>query len=145
MNKFVKGIPNRLQLITQRLRKWFVFSLIIGMITGALVALLDFIVTKMLDFTFSKTLATPLGAFLLPLAGLTLAGITMVFLAKSSDYGVEEVVKKYHDPEGSLDLKSTPAKLLASIFTVGFGGSAGLEGPSFHIGAAVGTDRKSGV
>lgn len=139
MNIFVKGIPNRLQFITQRLRKWFVFSLIIGLITGSLVALLDFIVTKMLDFSFSKSLASPLGAFFLPLLGLTLAGLVMNFLAKSSDYGVEEVIKKYHDPEGSMDIKSTPAKLLASIFTVGFGGSAGLEGPSFQIGAAIGT------
>jgi len=139
MNTFVKGIPDRLQLITQRLRKWFVFSLIIGLITGALVALLDFIVTKMLDFSFSKSLSTSIGAFLLPLLGLTLAGLVMTYLAKSSEYGVEEVVKKYHDPEGSMNIKSTPAKLLASILTVGFGGSAGLEGPSFQIGAAIGT------
>src|ERR1700731_4911404 len=40
---------------------------------------------------------------------------------------------------GAIDIRSFPAKLLAAIATVGFGGSAALEGPSIYGGAAIGS------
>lgn len=55
------------------------------------------------------------------------------------DYGTEEVIKAFHEEGGLIDAKSAPAKIAAAILTIGLGGSAGLEGPSIHVGAVAGS------
>ena len=139
-NTIIDTIPKRVRFITLRLRKWFLISSIIGVLTGLLVAVLDYIVVDLLlGGAFVGLLAQPLGALLLPIAGLTFTGIILMIIKKGRLNGTEEVIKTFHDPAGRLDERKAPLKSLAAIFTVGFGGSAGLEGPSMYIGAVVGT------
>ena len=47
--------------------------------------------------------------------------------------GTEEVVKAYNDPDGKIDMRPFPQKMLAAIVTIGLGGSAGQEGPSVYV------------
>lgn len=140
MSFLIDTIPNRLQIITQRLRRWFLVSITIGIVTGLAVTGLEYTINLLIDFNYSRILANPLGVIILPALGLGLAGILLTRFSKNGDiHGTEEVVKSYHDPEQDIDYRSMPAKILASISTIGFGGSAGLEGPSIYIGAGVGS------
>jgi CIC family chloride channel protein len=51
----------------------------------------------------------------------------------------DEVVKAYHDAGRDMPLKTAAAKLTASLATMGFGGSAGMEGASKWLGATIGS------
>ena len=128
-------IPDRVKILAMRLRKWFLFSAVIGFLTGLAVALLDYSI-KSASGLMAPMLNMPIGAFLLPLVGLTLAGISISFFSKKGDlHGTEEVLQAYHKKGGVLKLVPATGKLLGSFFTIAFGGSAGLEGPSIYIGA----------
>ena len=64
----------------------------------------------------------------------------MRYLTPDPDlHSTDEVVRSYHEHHGDMDLKSYWPKLLASVTTIGFGGSVGLEGPSVYAGAGVGS------
>jgi CIC family chloride channel protein len=54
-------------------------------------------------------------------------------------HSTEEVIESYHEHEGAIDMRGFAPKLLAAVTTVGFGGSAALEGPSIYGGAAIGS------
>lgn len=133
-------LPARFQIISQRLQKWFLASFIIGLATGLAVAALDFIISKLLSFNLARiSSSTLLLAVLLPTLGLAIAGALMTYFTKNNIHGTEAIIKTFHDPEGKLELKYAPVNVLASIFTIGFGGSAGLEGPSIYVGGVLGT------
>ena len=64
----------------------------------------------------------------------------MQFLTPDPDeHSTEEVVRSYHNHQGDIDMQPFLPKLLAAITTVGFGGSAALEGPSIYGGGAIGS------
>lgn len=133
-------IPARIRIISQRLQKWFLASFIIGLATGLAVSVLDFIISKLLSYNLARiSSSTFLLAILLPAFGLGVAGVLMAYFTKKNSHGTEAIIKTFHDPEGKLKLKYAPINILASIFTIGFGGSAGLEGPSVYIGGVLGT------
>ena len=56
---------------------------------------------------------------------------------KSTGSGTHLLLEKYHLSNGELSVNDTVAKTFASIFTLGFGGSAGPEGPSLLIGGGI--------
>lgn len=131
------GFSDRLQLVTQRLRRWFLYSAIIGVSTGLLVAAFESTLTRLSQTLSALPLPLTLSALLLPIVGMTAAGFLMSYTRTKHIHGTEEVVKAYHQKDVGFDIYSAPLKLAASLATIGFGGSAGLEGPSIHIGAAV--------
>lgn len=136
----IDKLPAGVKIIGMRLQKWFIASSLIGLVTGLIVAFFDFVLSKLLSFNLSLfSSSTFLTVILLPAFGLGTAGLLLSHFGNGRLFGTEEVIKTFHDPNGRLDPKKAPAKLLASIFTIGFGGSAGLEGPSIYIGAVVST------
>src|SRR6185312_6995474 len=67
-------------------------------------------------------------------------GLIMQYLTPNPDeHSTEEIIRSYHEHEGDIDTRPFLPKLLAAITTVGFGGSAALEGPSIYGGAAIGS------
>ncbi|NHW22687.1 MAG: hypothetical protein HA489_00290 [Archaeoglobales archaeon] len=56
---------------------------------------------------------------------------------KKSGCGTDLLLERYHWHNGFLSLRDTVGKTLASIVTVGFGGSAGLVGPSLLLGSGI--------
>ena len=130
-------IPDRVKILAMRLRKWFLFSVVIGLFTGSIVALLDYSIHSASGL-LAPILNMPIGAFLLPVVGLTLAGISISFFTKKGDlHGTEEVLQAYHKKGGVLKLVPAIGKIVGSFFTIALGGSAGLEGPSIYIGGVV--------
>ena len=76
---------------------------------------------------------------LLPaLGGLCSGLIIRSFSKESSGGGVDKVIHSFHYKEGRMSSKVPIWKSLATIFTVGSGGSGGKEGPIAHIGASIG-------
>ena len=56
---------------------------------------------------------------------------------KRTGCGTHGFLEAYHFYEGFASLRDTAVKAAASALTIGFGGSAGLEGPSLTIGGGI--------
>jgi chloride channel protein, CIC family len=123
------------------LKKWVVIAPLIGVMTGLVITGVTVIILKSLW-------PVVLGYFLQHdwaiVPGITLAfaatGLIMQrFTPDPDEHSTEEVIRSYHRHEGEIDMRSFFPKLAAAITTVGFGGSAALEGPSIYGGAAIGS------
>jgi H+/Cl- antiporter ClcA len=113
--------------------------MLLGALTGALVGV---VVTAFLDLLFGAVRLTagwPLWALAaaLPGGGL-LTGVLIHYGAPdAAGHGTEAVIRAVHRRAGHINWKVAPVKAVATITTIAAGGSAGKEGPSAQIGAAV--------
>ncbi len=77
---------------------------------------------------------------LLPAGGGLAAGCLTFFLAREAKgHGVPEVMDALQRSGGRIRPRVAVVKALSSAFTIGSGGSAGMEGPIVQIGAAIGS------
>ena len=126
---------------TRNLHKWLLIAPLIGLLTGLTITGVAEIILRVLwpailAFYFHHSWAIVPGVTL----GCCLAGLIMqYFTPNPNQHSTEEIIQSYHEHEGAVDMRSFPAKLAAAVFTVGFGGSAALEGPSIYGGAAIGS------
>jgi chloride channel protein, CIC family len=123
------------------LQKWLVIAPIIGVIAGLVITA---IAALLLGKLWPWVLNYYLGHHWAIVPGLVLAfaatGVIMQYLTPNpNEHSTEEVIRSYHEHEGDIDVRSFAPKILAAITTVGFGGSAALEGPSIYGGAAIGS------
>lgn len=72
-------------------------------------------------------IATTIGGFLV--------GLTLYFMGLPGE--VAFVVDKVHNP-GHIEIRQTPAMIVASIFSIAFGGSAGPEAPLVQVNGSFG-------
>jgi len=75
---------------------------------------------------------------LMPLMGLSLTGIWLWISGLGEVSLVKDLVQAKTHPLATFRFWPTCGKALACILTIGFGGSAGIEGPAKWLGAAVG-------
>lgn len=76
---------------------------------------------------------------ILPAVGLTLAAVVVRYLVPSRRPDTSEAyVEAYHADADELRLRDLPGRMLASVVTIGLGGSMGLEGPAVYLGATSG-------
>ena len=121
--------------------KWLMIAPIIGVTTGLFIT---GIVVVILGRMWPAVLAYYLGHHwaIIPglVAGFAITGLIMQFLTPDPDeHSTEEIIRSYHEHQGDIDMRPFFPKILAAITTVGFGGSAALEGPSIYGGAAIGS------
>src|SRR5487761_1752184 len=123
------------------LHKWLLIAPIVGVITGLAITGITIII-------LGKIWPAVLGYYLrhhwaiIPgvVVGFIIAGLIMQYMTPDPDeHSTEEIIKSYHEHQGDIDMRPFAPKLLAAITTVGFGGSAALEGPSIYGGAAIGS------
>lgn len=77
---------------------------------------------------------------LLPMVGALLTGILVYrFAREASGHGVPQVIESLSTKGGRIPAKVGIVKIVASICTVGSGGSAGAEGPIVQIGSMFGS------
>ena len=125
----------------RRLHKWLVIAPIVGVLTGLTITAVAVVILRkmwpaVLGFYLRHHWAIVPGLVL----GCVVTGLLMQYLTPDpNEHSTEEVIRSYHEHEGAMGLRSFPAKLLAAVTTVGFGGSAALEGPSIYGGAAIGS------
>jgi CIC family chloride channel protein len=76
----------------------------------------------------------------LPAVGGLISGwLTRKRFPEASGHGVAEVARAINEKDGKVSAHVAWVKTLASAATIGFGGSAGLEGPVVQIGSSVGS------
>jgi len=123
------------------LRKWLIIAPIIGVTTGlAITAIAVVILRKMWPVVLHYYLGHHWAIVPGLTAGMVLTGLIMQFFTPDPDeHSTEEIIVSYHEHQGDIDLRPFFPKLLAAITTVGFGGSAALEGPSIYGGGAIGS------
>ncbi|MGA8198966.1 MAG: chloride channel protein, partial [Candidatus Sulfotelmatobacter sp.] len=123
------------------LRKWLIIAPVIGLITGLVIT---GVVVIILGKLWPPVLSYYLHHHWAIVPGITfgfiVTGLIMQFLTPDpNEHSTEEIIRSYHEHEGRVDVRSFVPKLIAAITTVGFGGSAALEGPSIYGGAAIGS------
>lgn len=128
----------------------FVLAVIIGIITGFGAAVLKKIIGYIVGWISPLTIGgSPVWLLMwLPVAGIVLTGIYQRYVLHDRiSHGVDKLVNDLAAQKYVLSPRLTYAPILASSLTLGFGGSAGSEGPIAYAGAAIGSNvgRLSGV
>jgi CIC family chloride channel protein len=140
MTKYLK--PPRLRTresFFRYIEKWVILSSVLGLVTGIVVALFDY-VTNLKLWAYFSALFSENPYLILPFSLIAFL-FSGYMLSKSSNHigsGTEEIVKAYNNPDERLDTRSFPQKMLAAVATIGLGGSVGQEGPSVYAGGVVG-------
>lgn len=122
-------------------RKWLLAAPVIGAASGIAITLLTVTVLSGIWATLLPIMLDHHG-LIIPIVtvGFILAGLIMQFFTRDPDvHSTEAIIESYHEKHGDLDMRSYWFKLLASMITVGFGGSAALEGPSIFAGGGLGS------
>jgi CIC family chloride channel protein len=121
---------------SHRLHLWIGLAVVVGAATGAVVALLHWFVEDVIWGPLS--VMDSRWVVLLPLLGLALVAFAIRLTPSRSTETTEAYIETFHDPQQRLKLSEVPLRLLASVATIAFGGSLGLEGPSIYVGSAFG-------
>ncbi|MGA8502414.1 MAG: chloride channel protein [Candidatus Sulfotelmatobacter sp.] len=142
LRKYISLFQEDLRVVYARdLRKWLVIAPVIGLTTGL-------VITAIVVIILGKLWPAVLGYYLrhhwaiVPglVLGFIVTGFIMQFLTPDpNEHSTEEIIRSYHEHEGRIDTRCFVPKLVAAIATVGFGGSAALEGPSIYGGGAIGS------
>ena len=77
--------------------------------------------------------------FLPAIGGLVAGIISHAFSNETSGSGMDSFIESFHQMEGKLRGRIAFYKIFATIFTLGFGGSGGKEGPVAQIGGSIGS------
>lgn len=131
------------------LKEYYFLPVLLGIVIGLAVALFiriyDFFGTVfMLGVEWNK-----LFIMLWPIVALLSGYLVVRLVVKSGETGcgVDVMLERYHCAWGFVSLRETLGRTLASLVTIGFGGSAGLEGPSLLLGGGISSSitRRLGV
>ncbi len=91
---------------------------------------------------YDGTVAGPAWVWLIivPMVGMFVSGVLIyLFAAEAKGHGVPQVMAAIIQKGGIIPLRIGAVKVVASILTVGSGGSAGTEGPIVQIGSVIGS------
>ena len=113
--------------------KW----LFLATCAGILVGLSTTVFLKALGMSISATAGHPYYYLLLPVALFLSAAIVRYLAPDAEGHGTEKIIEAVHKRSGKINPLVVPVKLVATVITIAFGGSAGKEGPAAQIGAAV--------
>lgn len=121
----------------------FVLATLTGLITGCAAALLKSVIGGISGFFAQYLHPAEANYYLLiiPLAGILLTGIYQRYIQHADlVHGVRQLVGSLDKGNYRLPGYLTYAPMVASSITLGFGGSAGSEGPIAYTGAAIGSN-----
>jgi chloride channel protein, CIC family len=126
---------------SRNLHKWLVIAPIIGVVSGLTVTAVAVIILGVVwPPVFRYYLAHQWAIVPGVTLGFVATGLIMQYLTPDPDeHSTEEIVRSYHNHRGDIDMRPLIPKLAAAVTTVGFGGSAALEGPSIYGGGAIGS------
>jgi CIC family chloride channel protein len=129
---------DRLAHLGRRSREVVLLAAVTGVLTGAAVALFEWIAREQL---FHHLRQQPTGVQIAaPFVALLLAGAVLRwFGGGASPATADEYVRNFHQRDQPLPLRPVLPRLAASALTLGLGGALGYEGPAMYAGAAVGS------
>lgn len=121
-----------------RLANLLLASAGLGIVIGFLVYLYDYVVEEqILKWLFELPLAWQAS---IPFIGLTFAALVIRYIGtkETTPLTSDEFIREFHEKTPNFRLRDLPAKIIASISTIGSGGALGLEGPSIYMGSSLG-------
>jgi len=125
----------------------YILCLLTGVVGGLSAVLLKNIVHLTGQFVFSNVEAN-MPNFVnlaLPGIGILLTVLFIRFFVKDNiSHGISKVLYAISRNSSKIKLHNTYSSIIASTFTVGFGGSVGLEAPMVNTGAALGSNIAGG-
>ncbi len=129
------------QVYARDLRKWLILAPIIGAVTGlAITGIVIVILGKLWPVVLRYYIGHHWAIVPGLVGGMVLTGLIMqLFTPDPDEHSTEEIIRSYHEHQGDIDIRPFIAKIVAAVTTVGFGGSAALEGPSIYGGGALGS------
>ena len=77
--------------------------------------------------------------WLMPALGALAGGILSRFAPETRGGGADAIIEAFHSKRGIVRRRVPLIKALASILTLGFGGSGGREGPTMQMGGSIGS------
>lgn len=113
--------------------KWVFLSAVVGGLVGISTA----VFLKALDLASGISGSYRYYFLFLPVALFLSAFIIKRFAPDAEGHGTEKVIEAVHKNKGLIKAAVVPVKLVATIITLAFGGSAGKEGPCAQIGAGI--------
>jgi CIC family chloride channel protein len=129
------GPRRRLGSFARRSREVIGFSALVGVVVGVAVAGIELVVDGALD----EVSTWPLwAAALLPAVGLAVTHV-VVRATQIDRETTDAYIRTYHEGTDVLPARPLPWKLMAALSTLASGGALGLEGPSLHTGATLGS------
>ena len=120
-------------------RTWEVglLAAVVGVVTGAGVAVLDTVIVGIEERVVQWPLWAVAGA---PAVGLAVTALVLRWVGGGvSPSTADEYLKGFHDPGHPFPLRAFVARTVGSVATLGLGGPMGLEGPSIFLGTNVGS------
>ena len=136
MSALPPTFPEKLTDNFRTARHVFLVAAPLGVLVGAAIAGYDYVVNVVLWDRFLHSFP-PLVLCLLPIAGMFLTGLILSFFRVKTSSMADEVVRAYHKPDAGIDYQTAIPKLAASVATMGFGASAGMEGASKWLGGTI--------
>jgi len=141
-NKYLKQILLwRYKFISER-QFVYVLSILVGLLAGlgtAVLKNLTFFIENVIEGKFIKDFHYSL-YFIFPIIGLILVFfIKRKIIKKEIGHGISTTLHSVSKRNGIIEKYKMYASLITAPITVGFGGSAGLQGPAVSTGAALGS------
>jgi H+/Cl- antiporter ClcA len=113
--------------------KWLLLAAAVGILVGltstGFVLLLNLVINLGSGVSWAY--------WLLPLGLALSAWLTSAHVPEAGGQGVEQVIRAIHLHSGKMRWQVIPAKIIATVFTIGSGGSAGNVGPCVQIGSGL--------
>lgn len=116
-------------------------AVFVGVVTGSGAFALKWIIDAIVRLLTGHIRGISMLYFFLPLAGIILSAIFQRYIIRHRiEHGTEEIKKDIANKSYWLRPDLLYAPIVANSITLGFGGSAGSEGPIAYTGAAVGSN-----
>lgn len=127
----------KIYLSIKYIAKWSSLAVLVGIVVGFAAVAFTSALNWGIDLLIN--LRETNWVYILPIFGLFMSGwITSTFAPEAAGHGTDAIIKSYNERWGQVKVIVVPVKLIASVFTIAFGGSAGREGPTVQMGGGLG-------
>lgn len=121
----------------------YILSVVVGILAGISAIVIKksaHFIEHLLTSSFANQYENYL-YFFYPAVGILIAVLFMRYIIKKEPgHGIPGVLYAISRKNGLIKFHNTFSAIITSAFTVGFGGSVGLEGPTVSTGAAIGSN-----
>lgn len=141
-NLFSRLFRNKNLIIIDQVKLVYVLSLVVGLLSALAAAFLKNAIHYTHQLLTHNTIAES-GNYLLlayPLIGMFLTVLFVKYIVRNPiSHGISRVLYSFSKKQSHLKAHNTWTSIVASTFTIGFGGSVGAEAPIVLTGSSIGS------
>src|SRR5664280_1149541 len=141
-NRFFKKITRQSLLEVDQVKLVYFLSLVIGLLSALAAAFLKYSI-HYIHKILTQGITSESGTYLylaFPLIGMFLTFMFVKFIVKDNiSHGISRILFSISRKNGKLSTHNTWTSIVASILTIGFGGSVGAEAPIVLTGSSIGS------